>query len=483
MKEFVDVFKGTGKLQGKYHLELDENATPIVHPPRKVPVAIKERLRNELERLTKMDIIKPVSTPTPWVSSLVTVVKPGKLRICIDPKHLNQNIKRSHYPLPTIEDLLPDLSKARIFSVVDAKNGFWHVELDEESSYLTTFNTPFGRYRWLRMPFGISSAPEEYQRRQDQTVEGLPGVRSIIDDILIYGEGDTEEEAIADHDVKFRALMERCKERNLKLNKDKLSLKMKEVKFIGHLITRKGLKPDPEKVRAILDMPKPTNVSGVRRIIGFVTYLSKFLLKLSDICEPLRKLTLKDSEFCWLDNHNNALEEIKRLVTAKPVLKYYDPKLQLVLQSDASETGLGATIMQKNQPIAYVSRALTDTETRYAQIEKELFSVIFGLERFHQYKYGRTVQVRSDHKPLESILKKPLHAAPKRLQRMLLQLQKYDIRLQYTPGKEMYIADTLSRTYLKDLPNDNESDIEGVNMLSDLPISEQRISEIQQYAK
>ena len=141
----------------------------------------------------------------------------------------------------------------------------------------------------------------------------------------------------------------------------------------------KGLKPNPEKVRAILDMPKPANVSGVRRIIGFVTYLSKFLPKLSDICEPLRKLTLKDSEFCWLDNHYNELDEIKRLVTAKPVLKYYDPKLQLVLQSDASETGLGATIMQENQPIAYASRALADTETRYAQIEKELLSVIFRL--------------------------------------------------------------------------------------------------------
>ena len=176
------------------------------------------------------------------------------------------------------------LAKWRYLVLLTLRTAFWHVELDDESSYLTKFNTPFGRYRWLRMPFGISSAPEEYQRRQDQTVEGLPGVRSIIDDILIYGEGDTEEEAITDHDVKFRTLMERCKERNLKLNKDKLSLKMKEVKFIGHLITSKGLKPDPEKVGAILDMPKPTNVSGVRRIIGFVTYQSKFLPKLSDIC-------------------------------------------------------------------------------------------------------------------------------------------------------------------------------------------------------
>ncbi|XP_063441937.1 uncharacterized protein K02A2.6-like [Mytilus trossulus] len=485
MKEYADIFEGTGKLQGKYHLELDNTANPVVHPPRKVPVAIKEKLKSELDRLTKLEIIKPVSTPTPWVSSLVTVVKPDKLRICIDPKHLNQQLKRSHYPLPTLDDLLPELSRAKVFSVVDAKNGFWHVELDEESSLLTTFNTPFGRYRWLRMPFGLSSAPEEYQRRQDQTVEGLPGVRSIVDDILIYGEGDTEEEAIDDHDRKFRALMERCRERNSKLNKEKFKLKLKEVRFIGHLVTSEGLKPDPENIRAVIDMPKPTDVSGVRRILGIVTYLSKFLPKLTDICEPLRKLTLKDSEFCWIENHDKALEEIKRLVTAEPVLKYYDPKLQLKVQSDSSQTGLGAAVMQEDRPVAYASRALTDTETRYAQIEKELLSVIFGLEKFHSYTYGRTVNVISDHKPLESIMKKPLHVAPKRLQRMLLRLQKYDKILQYRPGKEMYLADTLSRAYLKETSDSSNTtdEIESINMIDELPISEERISELQEHTR
>ncbi|CAC5410926.1 unnamed protein product [Mytilus coruscus] len=451
MKEYADIFEGTGKLEGKYHLELDNTANPVVHPPRKVPVAIKEKLHSELERLTKLEIIKPVSTPTPWVSSLVTVVTPDKLRICIDPKHLNQQLKRSHYPLPTIDDLLPELSRAKVFSVVDAKNGVWHVELDEESSLLTTFNTPFGRYRWLRMPFGLSSAPEEYQRRQDQTVEGLPGVRSIVDDILIYGEGDTEEEAIDDHDRKFRALMERCRERNLKLNKEKLKLKLKEVRFIGHLVTS----------------------------------VSKFLPKLSDICEPLRKQTVKDSEFCWIENHDKALEEIKRLVTAEPVLRYYDPKLQLTVQSDASQTGLGAAVMQEDRPVAYASRALNDTETRYAQIEKELLSVIFGLEKFHSYTYDRTVNVISDHKPLESIMKKPLHAAQKRLQRMLLRLQKYDIILQYRPGKEMYLADTLSRAYLKETSDTSitTDEIESINLVDELPISEERISELQEHTK
>ena len=154
LKEYEDV------LEGQYHLELDENAKPIVHPPRKVPVAIKEGLHTELNRLCDMNVITSVTKPTPWVSSLVTVVKSDKLRVCIDSKHLNQYIKRSHYPLPTIDDLLPQLSISKVFSVVDAMNGFWHVHLDEESSYLTTFNTPLGRYRWLRMPFGITSAPE-----------------------------------------------------------------------------------------------------------------------------------------------------------------------------------------------------------------------------------------------------------------------------------------------------------------------------------
>ena len=149
---------------------------------------------------------------------MVPVVKPEKLRICLDPSDLNKAIKRSHYPLPTIEDLLPKLCNTRCFSVLDATNGFWHVKLDKERSMLTTFNTSFGRYRWLRMPFGISSAPEQYQRRQDQTVEGLSGVHSIVDDILVYREGKTDEEAITDHDRRMKGLLERCRERGLKLN-------------------------------------------------------------------------------------------------------------------------------------------------------------------------------------------------------------------------------------------------------------------------
>ena len=207
---------------------------------------MKPRLKEELARLRKIGVIKPVDTPTDWVSSLVVVKKPnGKLRVCIDPKPLNKALKRSHYPLPVIDDLLPDLSKAKVFSVCNVKNGFWHVELDEASSYLTTFGTPFGRYRWLKLPFGISPAPEYFQHCLDQAIEGLPGVCTVADDILITGEGDTLQEAVKDHDKNLLALLARCREKGVKLKKEKFKLRMSEVPYVGHLLTKDGLKPDP----------------------------------------------------------------------------------------------------------------------------------------------------------------------------------------------------------------------------------------------
>ena len=373
-------------MEGQHHLELEEGAVPVVHPPRKVPVALKIQLKEELERLEDLGILARVTEPTPWVSSMVLVRKPnGKLRICIDPKDINKILKRSHYPMPTIEQLLPELNRAKVFSTLDVKNRFWHVELDADSSKLTTFNTPFGRFRWCRLPFGLSSAPEEFQRRQHQAVEGLPGVNSIHDDILVFGEGNTVGEASLNHDRNLHALLQRCRERNITLNQEKVQLRRTKVPFMGHLITSEGLKPDPEKVRTMQEMPKPTDAAGFQRLIGFVTYLSRFLPKLSDVCEPLRKLTLAANEWWWTDIHDIAFDTVRQLVYQAPVLKYYDPDAELTLQCDSSETGLGAVITQGGQPVAFCSRALSDVETRYAQIEKELLAVVFGLERFHQY--------------------------------------------------------------------------------------------------
>ena len=172
--------------------------------------------------------------------------------------------------------------------------------------------------------------------------------------------------------------------------------------------------------------------------------MAKFLPKLADVLEPIRNLTRADVIWNWTTVHDRAYKTVQKLVTEAPVLVYYNPERELTIQCDASHNGLGAVLMQDGQPIAYASRAMTDTETRYAQIEKEMLAILFSLEKFHQYTFGRHTNVESDHKPLEAILDKPLSAAPRRLQGMMLRIQDYDITVRYKKGKEMYLVDTLS---------------------------------------
>ena len=299
------------------------------------------------------------------------------------------------------------------------------------------------------MPFGISSAPEIFQRRMHEVIEGLQGVEVVADDLVVVGFGDTMEVASRDHDQNLDAVLQRCKERDLKLNDKKVRLRLTEVPFIGHVATAEGLCVDPNKVQAILEMPPPEDIAAVQRLLGLAQYLSKFLLHLSDITKPLRDLTKQEIEWMWGPPQQDALDKLKKAVSSTPILRYYNLQEEVTLQCNASQSGLGAALLQNGQPVAYAPRALTPTETRYAQIEKELLAIVFACEHFEAYTYGReVVHVESDHQPLEAIAQKPLHSAPSRLQRMLLRLQKFNIKVKYKKGKEMFLADTLSRAYL-----------------------------------
>ena len=334
--------------------------------------------------------------------------KPGKIKLCIDPKDLNKAIKRPHYPLPTIENILPKLTNAKVFSVLDAQKGFWQIELDESSSFLTTFWTPFGRFRWLRMPFGISSAPEEFQRRQHEVLENLNGVNVIAEDILVYGRGETYEEALADHDKNLKALLQRARDVNLKFSKDKLQLRLSSVPYMGHLITAEGLKLDQQKTQAIQFMQKPKDQAALQRYLRFVNYLSKFLPKLSTLCEHLRELIKKNADWVWSDKQDIAFETIKNLVIKAPVLRYYDVNEEVTIQCDASPDGLGCVLLQNGQPVAFASKTMTETEKRYAQIEKECLAIVYARKKFNQYILGKSTKIETDHKPLEIIFKKSL---------------------------------------------------------------------------
>lgn len=224
-----------------------------------------------------------------------------------------------------------------------------------------------------------------------------------------------------------------------------------EVSYIGHIISSEGVRPDPKKIEAITKMPPPEHAEdkkGVERLLWTINYLAKFIPNMSRVTQPIRTLLRKDITFHWERPQEDAFKDIKKILSEALILTFFDVKKPVVVSVDASKFGLGAVILQENKPIAYASRALTDAETRYAQIEKELLAVTFGLERFNQYTYGVDIVVENDHKPLESILKKPLSQAPPRLQRLLLGLQKYTFNFKYRPGKELVIADTLSRACL-----------------------------------
>ena len=229
-------------------------------------------------------------------------------------------------------------------------------------------HTSYGRYRWLRLPFGITSAPEEFQMRLTTALEGLI---CIADDVLVYGEENDYEEAQTDHDRRFIALMERC---------NKLNIKLKELKFVGTIISDQGMKPDPDKVTAITQIQPPENKVALLRFIGMVNYLSPFCANLSSVIQPLRILTQETVPFIWSKVQDGAFNKAKQLISSALVLAYYDLDKPVLLQTDAIDYALGDALLQPNdkgklQPVAFTSSSMSPTEQHYSQIEKECLAI------------------------------------------------------------------------------------------------------------
>jgi transposase InsO family protein len=439
-ESYPDRFQGLGKFPNTHHLIVDETITPVKHAPRRAPIQLREKIKTELERMVELNVIRPVEEPTDWVSSITFVHKAdGSLRICLDPKDLNNALKRGKHHTPTVEEITHQLANATHFSKLDAKSGYWSVQLDSSSQLLTTFNTPFGRYCFQRLPFGLKTSQDVFQRAMDDILDGLQGVLSIADDITVYGKSEQE------HDENLHNMMKRAEQKGLVFNPHKCFIKTSEIPFFGNIYSKDGVRPDPAKVQAIDDIAIPTNVTELQSFLGMITYLSTYIPNLSSHTTPLRQLLHKDSEFQWHHEHQDAFEKIKNIVKNASTLVYFNPKKPTVIQVDASSYALGAALVQNDKVIAYASKSLTETEQRYANIEREMLACVFGAERFHTYVYGEHFTIQSDHRPLEMIAKKSLTAAPARLQRMLLRLQRYSYTIQYRPGREMTLADSLSR--------------------------------------
>ena len=291
LEEFRDVFIGLGKFD-PYQITIEEGAEPLIQPPRRVPHSLQDRLKEKLDQMEHDKIIAKTDKPTDWVNNLVIVEeKDGSLRLCLDPKDLNCVIRQKHFQISTFEDVVSRQGEKKYFTVLDQKDSYWQVPLSEESSYLCTFNIPFGRYRFLRMPFGICSALEVLQKRVYKVFRDMQGVEVIVDDMIIAGA--TEEE----HDFLLRSVMQRARERNIKFNPKKIQFKLQRVVYFGTIIGEDGIRPDPAKVQGMVELPQPASKEDVRRLMGTVASFKDFLPDISTTMYPIRQLLKKDVDF------------------------------------------------------------------------------------------------------------------------------------------------------------------------------------------
>ena len=312
------------------------------------------------------------------------------------------------------------------------------------------FNTIFGKYRFLRILLGLNVSQDIFQRKIEEALRGLPNHGTTIDDILLWA--NSKDEMLKN----LRLTLQRCQERSIKLNLEKCQLMVSEIKYFGHVISVNGIKPDPQKIQGLRDFPIPKCKADIQSLLGMINYLRKFSTDIAKLTTPLRDL-LKHDKWKWNEEHTQCFKNVIDAIAApNKRLQFYDPQRPLYLQVDAFSHGLGAALMQDNGPVEFASRALSETEQKYVQIEKEMLAIVFGCKRFHQYIFGRRVEVHSDHKPLEAIMKKPLTSVSTRLQKLLLNLQAYDIIVRFHPGKTIILADALSRNHSTKVSNNSD---------------------------
>ena len=272
--QYLDLFEGAGKLLGaQYSIKLRENALPVaLAAARRVAYPQYRKVEEELKQMQRLGVIEEVSEPSEWCSPMVVVHKrDATVRICVDYGKLNEFVQREHYHLPTAEEIFAKMKGAKYFSTLDAAAGFWQIPLDPTSSALTAFITPFGRFRFKRLLFGLSSGPEVFHRTMRHIFSGLEGVDCFIDDVIIWG--STREE----HDQWVRRVLERLRDKGVKLQAAKCKFRLKEVTYYGHILSMEGIKVSPQKVQAITQMQCPENKDDLRRFLGLVAYVAKFL--------------------------------------------------------------------------------------------------------------------------------------------------------------------------------------------------------------
>lgn len=452
LTEYSDVFATSNYELGRTNVCEQKietgDAIPVHQPPYRVSPREREIISEQISEMLQAGIIR--RSRSSWASPVVLVKKrTGDWRFCVDYRNLNRLIKLDTYPLPVISDILTSLQGSCYFSTLDLFSGFWQINLTEDAKQKTAFITPDGLHEFQVLPFGLASSPACFQRCMDQVLAGLKWKSCLVylDDIIVKGK------TFEEHLENLKEILNRLREANLKLKPSKCHFGKTKIKVLGHVACPQGISPDPEKVQAVKNFPRPKKVVDVQSFIGLANYYRKFVRGFADIARPLTLLTRKNTRFIWTDEQEIAFQTLKEALIKAPVLRHFEENLPIEIHVDASNYGIGAIILQSHPdgntyPIAYASRRLSEAEIKFNTTEKECLGFVYAVSQFRHFIWGKPFKIVTDHHALCWLHKN--RDASGRLVRWAIKLQDYTYEIVHKSGKRHADADSLSRNPVDD---------------------------------
>ena len=463
---FADQLGRTSLVQ--HHIDTG-NSKPIKLRPYRVSPNRRAIISTEIADMLRANIIEPCNGPYAAPITLQPK-KDGSLRFCIDYRELNSVTVRDVYPIPRIDDTLDQLQHAKYFSSMDLRSGFWQIELDPSSRDKTAFISHAGLFRFRVMPFGLTNAPATFQRLMDLVLGGLKWSCALvyIDDIIIYSS------SFEDHLTHLELVLRQIQHSGLTLKINKCHFCRTHLKYLGHIVSKDGIQPDPDKLRAVREYPVPTKLKAVRTFLGLTSYYRRFIQNFATLAEPLIELTRKPSvkSFEWTFACQKSFESLRQRLIEAPIIAYPHFDQPFTLQLDASDVGISAILVQKlldndnvlrEHVIGYASRTLSSSERKFTATERECLAIVYGCNYYRPYLEGARFTAVTDHKAL-----KWLHSTKDlntRLARWAIQIAAYDMDIQHRPGSENGPPDALSR-YPLDLTSDDDDNVESHSIIS-----------------